>query len=758
MSAADEFPLPPGDPALVRAAGGALRRVAADVAGLQSAIRAERSGMDGAWTGDAAVAATTETTSLAAITGDKGSRIGAGAAAFTAYGAALQTAVGEVEQIRRQAVQADADARSEADRTGRTLPYEDMHALYTGLRDQALAPLRSRYRATVDELRRRGADAASRLTGAVPEYRSGMSPGDVSLAVRDSVAARLPSVQQLDGQRRGRELADRIRPLLEHGERIPDELLARLERDKDNPWFAKTVLEALGPQAPHWAMLVMDANGYPKDYNERVVRDLGELLALGTRTEGPARLSDSYVDGLLKPLDEHNGLGVEYAWYLGHLLHYGGRFGTDFLTRAGDKLYALDREGHDEQMYTMVGGGAHRPLTAGWDMPDDAMEAYFDAVAKDARAAQQFFHGHADRLDHYLLDRRTDDYLGDRGEALGKALEAATTRLRDDGETGRASAEITADLVRTLGGRPHDFLVEHDREKVLPHAAAILNGYSDDVFYALSRSDYGGAADSTARLGQPELGGKDWGVDFAAADLRGVLGQVDHDTEAYRSVVAAQLSASELFLRDKLAAARQEPARRDQLLQSYARSHGLVLKQLFDTHIGTQQAMGKLADLDKQHDLRVADAVSGSLLTILPAFPPAAVPATVLNVGKSAMLPFIYESVFTSSQADANRSAAVRQVDGWYSATLGSMIVDMQDGGGFAGTPAEATGWQDRHGVTGGARFTDAQGQVVDPAGMTDAQRAAYQRWLADPENEAVRVEMVKMFTALDAAGGRQGG
>jgi len=39
-----------------------------------------------------------------------------------------------------------------------------------------------------------------------------------------------------------------------------------------------------------------------------------------------------------------------------------------------------------------------------------------------------------------------------------------------------------------------------------------------------------------------------------------------------------------------------------------------------------------------------------------------------------------------------------------------------------------------------------------------DGQRAAYQRWLADPENDGVRVEMVKIFTALDAAGGQQRG
>jgi hypothetical protein len=760
VSAADEFPLPPGDASRVRAAGTTLQRVAADVTDLEAAIRAESAGMSAAWTGAAGAAATAETTSLATLSGDKGRRVGDGAAALSDYGAALETATTEVVEIRRLAEQADADARSEANHTGQGLPYEDRQAIYASIRDQALAPLRTRYRAAMDELRRRGADAADRLTGAVPEYRSGMSAAAVSLAVRDSVAARLPSLEQLDGQRRGRELADRLRPLLERGERIPDELLARLERDKDNPWFAKTLLESLGPQAVTWPMVAMESNGTPAAYNERVIRGFAELLALGTRTEGPARLSDDYVAGVLAPLDQHDGIGLAHAWHLGHLLHFGGRFGTDFLTQAGDKLYALDREGHDEDMYTMVGGWTHRPLT-GEPVPDDAMEAYFDAVARDARAAQQFFHGHADRLEYYLVDRRTDDYLGDRGDSLGRALAAATTRLRNDGETGRVSAEITADLVRLLGSQEHDFLVEHDREKVLPHAARILNSYSDDVFYALSRTDYGGAAETAARLGQPELGTKDWGVDFAAGDLRGLLAQVDHDQEAYKSVVAAQVSASELFLQDKLAAARQDPLRRDQLLQSYARSHGLVLEELFRTHLSTQTHMGRLEDFENVNDVRRGGAISGSILGILPAIPHPAfiVGGTVLATAHQLVMPGFWEDATRPGETAADRATAesMRQIDAWYSGTLSSMIVTMQDGGGFAGTPAEAGAWQGSHGIPPEARFTDEQGRVLDPGRMTEAQQAAFRRWLSDPENEGVRLEMVRLFTAVDAAGGRPG-
>jgi hypothetical protein len=756
MSAADEFPLPPGDPEVVKAAGSALQDVSTDLSALGTRIGREQAGMAAAWHGAAAAAAGTETATLASIATDEGGRVGDGVSALSDYGTALETAVAEVTAIRRQADQAEVDARSEAAASGQGLFYDDRQAIYGSIRSQALAPLRMHYRAVIETLDRAASTAADRLTAAVPEYRSGMTPGQLSLAARDAVARRLPSVLRRDGQQRGRDLAAQLQPLLEHGKQIPAALLAQLEADKHNPWFATTLLEALGPRAPGWAMLVMEGNGFPPDYNQRVITDFGQLLALSTRQVGDARLSDSYVRQFLEPLDQHNGIGLHYAWHLGNLLHFGGTFGTGFLQQAGDKLYALDKGGADSEMYTMVGGWTNRPLTND-PVPDDAMEAYFDAVARDADAARVFFAGHADRLHYYLADRRTDDYLGDGGESLGRALEAATS-VHDSGFRGQGSARVTSDVVHLLGSQDHDFLADHDRAKVLPHVANILNGYQEDVYYSLSRTDYGGATTTAPRLGQPELGTGGWGVEFSAADLEGTLAQVDHDSAAYKSVVKAQLSASEEFLRDKLAAARVQPERRDELLQAYARGHGLVLKQLFDTHTDTQVAMGKLEDDRDLHDLRVADAVSSSLLTILPAFPPAAVPATVLNVGKAATMPFLYEAATTDTQAAANWSAAVAQVDRWYSATLGTMVTNMQDGGGFAGTPADAGSWMSAHGVGTADRFTDGGGQVLDLGTMTDGQKAAYQQWLADPENDGVRVELVKIFTALDAAGGQQRG
>src|SRR5258705_348765 len=80
--------------------------------------------------------------------------------------------------------------------------------------------LRMRYRWVIETVDRAAPAAATKLTGAVPEYRSGMKPADLALAVRDAVALKLPSVLQLDGQTRARALAAQLQPLLEHGKQI----------------------------------------------------------------------------------------------------------------------------------------------------------------------------------------------------------------------------------------------------------------------------------------------------------------------------------------------------------------------------------------------------------------------------------------------------------------------------------------------------------------------------------------------------------
>src|SRR4051812_12600796 len=79
--------------------------------------------------------------------------------------------------------------------------------------------------------------------------------------------------------------------------------------------------------------------------------------------------------------------------------------------------------------------------------------------------------------------------------------------------------------------------------------------------------------------------------------------------------------------------------------------------------------------------------------------PPAAVRGPVPSGAKPATRRSLYEAAPTETQAAANRSAEVAEAAGWYSATVGTMVTNMQDGGGSAGTPADAGSWMSAHGV-----------------------------------------------------------
>ena len=760
MSVADEFPIPPGDPAGLQAAGSSLKRVAADVGRLGGSVRSEQAGRAAAWMGAAGPAAATETTSLATITEDKGRKVGEGAAAFTAYGTALETAITAVQEIRRQALAADSDARSEANRQGRNLPPEDKTSLYTSFRDQALAPLRQRYRSVIETLDGEGRKAATALTGAIPEYKSGMSPAAVALAVRKSAAARLPSVYDADAAKAGAELAGKMAPYLEKGENIPADLLAQAEEWAGSAFFARSLLTGLGPDT--FAKLAV--NNYAiyeqeAEYNKRSLTLFGKLLAVGTSsTEAP--LPASFVDGYLAKLDPNgeNNL-TDNVTVLKHLLFYGGTFGQDFLKKAGDKLYLLDKSGNDSGFGSLALTREPGVLTGDPAMPRDVMEVFFGKIAAASATAKDFFRD-PERLQFYVLDRKVDSIDGDKGASLGEALKAATTLDRNGGASGRESAQIASNLFTMLGGQKHDVLVENHRDALAPRLADILGSYRDDIYYTLSRKNQVAidVPDPDApglRHGIEQLSTDTWGIALSPDQIRQVLGQIDHDTEAYKKVISAELDAADRFLAADMAYLKTHPLERDDLLTRYGSGYGRVLDTLFTTHFQVQHAMGVAkddADGAKWRTVVTVANVAGSVIPFVPALAAGPLIGRVgFGVTAGAALPWLINWGTGTAGADAADAKSVNQVNSWFLLHQYAQVDRIQDGGGFTGTSGDVNRWMDEHDIPPEARFVDANGKVLPQEKLTAAQADAYLRWHVDADGHGVGQATSQLTDAIES-------
>jgi hypothetical protein len=756
MGVEDNFPVPPGDPARVIAAGRALGGLAGEVSGGGRRVAAERAGMAAVWSGDAGSAAVYETGTAGEITSDYGRRVGEGGAALSEYGRVLDQVITEVNGIRAQARQAYTDAWHEVSKHWRELSSEDRQAEVDGLVGPTLRGLGIQYHYEDQALRAAAEKAAGALTGLVPFYWPGMKVELLSELARGGVASGLPMLQRADGERIGNALGDKAKPYLDKGQRIPDDLLAEIERNRLNPWFAKTFLEKLGPRMPSWVVAVSKGQGFPAAYNERVITVFGQLLAQGTRSTGPARLSDKYVDDLLAPMDQHNGAGAVSARELSLYLVVGGTFGRDFLKKFGDKLDALERD-YSLAPITLYSD----PWMTTTEVPSDPFESYFHALSFNPDAAQDFFLN-SDRLHYYVVDRPLDDYLGDHGKSLGEALVAATTVYRNAEPTGLRSAQITANLLNTMGELSHDWLDEHSRQELRPAIATVLTSYADDIYYTLSRRDLPVISlqdpnlPPGVRAGNKELGTNLYGISVDLDKLRQVLGQVDHDVQAYKRVITSQLVSAAKFLDANLAYIRAHPDERRDTLLRFGSGYGRVLDTLFGTHMEVQHDIAVARN--EEHDFNKSMFLLGTLsvvnvaLAVLPWVIPGGLVARLgFNVAVSIVMPWIINAATKSSNTDAADAKAIKDLNDWWLINQFILIDRMQNGGAFAGTPADANTWMKEHGIPPEGRFTDADGKVIPQEQMTDAQLDAYARWHRDGSASGVGQETAQLNDAIES-------
>ena len=75
----------------------------------------------------------------------------------------------------------------------------------------------------------------------------------------------------------------------------------------------------------------------------------------------------------------------------------------------------------------------------------------------------------------------------------------------------------------------------------------------------------------------------------------------------------------------------------------------------------------------------------------------------------------------------------------------------MQNGGAFAGSPADADRWMQEHDIPPEARFTGPDGKVLPQAQLTDAQAEAYLRWHVDESGHGVGQETSQLVDAIES-------
>ncbi|WP_405058665.1 hypothetical protein OG474_38875 [Kribbella sp. NBC_01505] len=301
----------------------------------------------------------------------------------------------------------------------------------------------------------------------------------------------------------GKDIATKINADPGH---LSPELVAVLAKNQSDPYFALGFAGTTDLKQLSWALRfasreresILTEHGkkspelaaWTRQYTT-LVSALGTTLATATRdVEGvglPAGFAEKYADAITEgksqsstPSEVMYGQGQS----LSMLLRY-GRFSTRFLDTVSSKVYDYEYAHKDNPVWAprsfwepnRVFAGAYQP--DGRIMPD-VMANVLESLSRNPEAAQNFFdvsNPHAattdievngqkvavnSRLKYLIQDRAWPDFPdkypdlpgtwpGDAGDALGNALQSATTTWRDRTPEGRTSATIASQTFALIG-------------------------------------------------------------------------------------------------------------------------------------------------------------------------------------------------------------------------------------------------------------------------------------------------------------------
>jgi len=351
-----------------------------------------------------------------------------------------------------------------------------------------------------------------------------------------------------------------------------------------NPYFAKALMEVIGAKGltelpaqlaePLRDELKKDqARGLAQAQHVReVLALLSNALATATDPDSKGYVGDQFLRDLMKEgQSRHEVGGVRYTGYaaLGTvLLAETGKppYSSEFMRTAGRDMIA-----YDERARADLGGGYGTPpdvagtfglgdiLTPKTDQagappsplkPPDYLSGLLHAAAGSAASAQALLDGTPvnspsgrDTLTYLLRDRWREWKMGDRGDSLGKALEAAA---KGNDDTSKRFAvlitQIRADDINSFMTVNGNRWTISDRDRVdalsglRDSMAVILGNHIDDVGAALQHPEVAARPDA----GHEILHGYKVRAQFASDDLYQLLADIGRDEGAYKSLLWAQ--------------------------------------------------------------------------------------------------------------------------------------------------------------------------------------------------------------------------
>ncbi|GGQ10359.1 hypothetical protein GCM10010140_45930 [Streptosporangium pseudovulgare] len=371
---------------------------------------------------------------------------------------------------------------------------------------------------------------------------------------------------------------------------IDEKTLAELEKRTGDATFATALMNALG--ATRFRGLMTDTVG-PGRENDKQAKRLQTALGRTLGTAG-SKLGKVWYDELTSDLDPSGKAGYT-DWKRGYatvlaLKH--GTFGSVFLLTIAKKIDACDRQAplHPNVMADLMG-----------------------ALGRDPAAAQDFFASDPSALKHYLTERS----LGDGGEALGKALEAATLTFRDhDGSPdkpsrGYLSAKLASEFVHLEAGR-----ITNGGDSFVKSVSTgrILAGYIGDI----DRVAKGGRDPITSGVqgaDSPSASGQDpWGAQFNKRELHRVMKEAFTDSGAFAPVLAAQTAFTGLLL--DYGAVEMSKGRGDAVLLANAKRIGAGFGMITDAAGLAKIDQGKELDEAQTRNMKVLTAVVNTGLAI----------------------------------------------------------------------------------------------------------------------------------------------